>query len=73
MIIQLKNREYGKVKCKGEYIYGDTDSVFFTFNLKELDGTPIIGKKALEITIELAQQGWSISNKIFKKPHDLRV
>ena len=27
---------YGEVKVKGEYIYGDTDSVFFTFNLKDM-------------------------------------
>jgi DNA polymerase elongation subunit (family B) len=62
---------YGKVNCCGEYIYGDTDSVFFTFNLKELDGTKIVGKKALEITIELAQQAGSLATKFLKKPHDL--
>ena len=27
---------YGVVRTKSEYIYGDTDSVFFTFNLEEL-------------------------------------
>tara|TARA_Y100000389_G_scaffold39423_1_gene33844 strand:- start:3537 stop:7310 length:3774 start_codon:yes stop_codon:yes gene_type:complete len=63
--------KYGKVLCKGEYIYGDTDSVFFTFNLKELDGTPIIGKKALEITIELAQRAGALATKFLKNPHDL--
>ena len=61
---------YGKVKTKAEYIYGDTDSVFYTFNLEELDGTPIRGKKALEITIELAQQVGDISAKFLKSPHD---
>ena len=63
--------KYGKVRCNGEYIYGDTDSVFFTFNLKELDGTLIIGKKALEITIELAQHAGALATKFLKKPHDL--
>jgi DNA polymerase elongation subunit (family B) len=62
---------YGKVKTKAEYIYGDTDSVFFTFNLEELDGTPIRGKKALEITIELAQQAGHLASGFLKGPHDL--
>jgi DNA polymerase elongation subunit (family B) len=61
---------YGKVKTRAEYIYGDTDSVFYTFNLEDLDGTPIRGKKALEITIELAQQVGDISAKFLKSPHD---
>ena len=61
---------YGKVKTRAEYIYGDTDSVFYTFNLEEVDGTPIRGKKALEITIELAQQIGDISAKFLKSPHD---
>jgi DNA polymerase elongation subunit (family B) len=61
---------YGKVKTRAEYIYGDTDSVFYTFNLEDLDGNPIRGKKALEITIELAQQVGDISAKFLKTPHD---
>ena len=63
--------KYGKVHSKAEYIYGDTDSVFFTFNLHDLDGNPITGKKALEITIELAQQAGELATKPLKKPHDL--
>ena len=50
-----ETENHGKVKSNAEYIYGDTDSVFFTFNLKDYEtGEPITGKKALEITIELA-------------------
>lgn len=63
-------KNHGKVRTKAEYIYGDTDSVFYTFNLEELDGIPIRGKKALEITIELAQQLGDISAKFLKSPHD---
>ena len=66
-----ETKKYGKVKSKAEYIYGDTDSVFFTFNLEELDGTPIRGKKALEITIELAQEAGELATKFLKGPHDL--
>jgi DNA polymerase elongation subunit (family B) len=63
-------KNYGKVKTNAEYIYGDTDSVFYTFNLQDLDGNPIRGKKALEITIELAQQVGDVSAKFLKTPHD---
>ena len=66
-IVNTKN--YGKVRTNSEYIYGDTDSVFFTFNLKELDGTKIIGKKALEITIELAIQAGELATMFLKAPH----
>lgn len=62
--------KYGQVRTKAEYIYGDTDSVFYTFNLEEIDGTPIRGKKALEITIELAQQAGEIAADFLKGPHD---
>jgi len=60
---------FGKVKCNAEYIYGDTDSVFATFNLKEIDGTKIIGKKALEITIELAIEACDLASRFLKLPH----
>ena len=62
---------HGPVKTNAEYIYGDTDSVFFTFNLTTVDGEPIRGKKALEITIELAQEAGHLASKFLKGPHDL--
>lgn len=67
----METTDYGKVITNAEYVYGDTDSVFFKFNLKELDGTPIIGQKALEITIELAQQIEETATKFLKGPHKL--
>ena len=51
-----------------EYIYGDTDSVFFTFNLKDEHGEPVRGKKALEVTIELAKEAGELATKFLKKP-----
>jgi DNA polymerase elongation subunit (family B) len=63
---------YGNVLTKAEYIYGDTDSIFFTFNLMTADGKEKIrGKKALEITIELAQQAGHLASSFLKQPHDL--
>ena len=63
--------KYGKIVSKAEYIYGDTDSVFFTFNLQTTDGNEIRGKKALEITIELAQEAGELASAFLKGPHDL--
>jgi DNA polymerase elongation subunit (family B) len=64
-------KHHGPVLTKAEYIYGDTDSVFFTFNLQTLEGIPIRGKEALEITIELAQEAGHLASGFLKGPHDL--
>ena len=66
-----ETEKYGPVLTKAEYIYGDTDSVFFTFNLATPEGEPIRGAKALEITIELAQQAGHLASTFLKAPHDL--
>ena len=63
-------KNHGNVVTNAEYIYGDTDSVFYTFNLETLEGTPIRGKQALEITIELAQEAGEIAARFLKEPHD---
>ena len=62
---------HGQVLSKAEYIYGDTDSIFFTFHLEELNGSKIQGKKALDITIELAQEAGKLATQFLKAPHDL--
>ena len=68
---KVLDTKLGKVRTKSEYIYGDTDSVFFTFNLEDLDGNRIVGKEALKITIELAIRAGEIATKFLKPPHDL--
>ena len=67
----MESSKYGTVKSNAKYIYGDTDSVFFCFYFTELDGTPIKGFKALDLTIELAQEVGEVATKFLKKPHDL--
>jgi len=55
----------------GNIIVHNTDSVFFTFNLQTPEGEQIRGKKALEITIELAQEAGHLASSFLKQPHDL--
>jgi DNA polymerase delta subunit 1 len=63
---------HGPVKCDAEYVYGDTDSVFFTFNLKNsTTNEKIIGKPALEMTIEIAQDVAALCSQFLKPPMDL--
>ena len=63
---------FGTVRTRSEYIYGDTDSVFFTFNLEEpLSGEAIIGKMALKMTIELAKEAGELATSCLGRPHDL--
>ena len=52
-------------------IVKNTDSCFFTFNLTDLEGNKIRGKRALKITIELAQEAGALATKMLKHPHDL--
>ena len=69
--LTVETKNHGNVVTNAEYIYGDTDSVFFTFNLKDEKGVPIRGQKALEITIDLAKEAGELATKFLKDPHDL--
>ena len=63
--------KYGLINTKAEYVYGDTDSVFFTFNLQDKEtGDKIIGPKALELSIEIAKEACHNVSKFLKQPHD---
>ena len=64
--------ETGNFNTGYPLIVKNTDSVFFTFNLEDLDGKKITGKKALELTIKLGQEaGKTFTQKHLKYPHDL--
>lgn len=65
-VVTLKNGN--QVRTRAEYIYGDTDSVFYTFNLEDLDGSKITGQKALEITIELSFEVEKVCSMFLKPP-----
>jgi len=62
----------GLVRTKAEYVYGDTDSVFFTLNLEDpVTGEKIRGQKALETTIEIAQDVAALCTQWLKLPMEL--
>ena len=62
----------GPVQCRAEYVYGDTDSVFFTFNLENPNtNEKIRGKPALEATIEIAQDVAKLCTSFLKPPMEL--
>lgn len=55
----------------GSMIVHNTDSVFFKFNLRDIEERKILNKQALIYTIELAQQAGALATKFLKPPHDL--
>jgi DNA polymerase elongation subunit (family B) len=55
----------------GNIIVHNTDSVFFKFNLTDKEtGEKIVGEKALELSIEIAQEACHNVSKVLKQPHD---
>ena len=70
--IEVKVNDGTILIVKAECVYGDTDSVFFKFNLRDLNtGERIINKRALIYTIELAKEAGKLATKFLKQPHDL--
>lgn len=60
---------HGPMRCRAEYIYGDTDSVFYTLNLEHPEtGEKIRGKKALEGTIEISKDIEVVCSNYLKAP-----
>ena len=72
LVYESKNPEFGRVLCSAEYVYGDTDSVFFTFRLKDpVTREPIRGPKELALTIEIAQDVAKLCTQWLKPPMEL--
>ena len=63
--------EDGTFNCGFPLIIKNTDSVFMSFKLTDLEGNKIVGKDALKYTIELGKQVGKLATKFLKGPHDL--
>ena len=58
-------------RCDATYVYGDTDSVFINFRVRDpVTGKPIKGRDALPIVKELAIEAGKLCTSSLKAPHD---
>jgi DNA polymerase elongation subunit (family B) len=58
-------------RCSAEITYGDTDSLFVNFNVRDPEtGLPLSGNKAIEATMELTEEAGKFVTRALKPPHD---
>ncbi len=68
--VNIKTK-YGLINTTAEYVYGDTDSVFFKFQLLDAKTKEkVTGIKSVELSIEIAQSACNTVSKFLKPPHD---
>jgi DNA polymerase elongation subunit (family B) len=60
----------GRTDCCAEIVYGDTDSLFVSFNPRGPDGKRLEGREALVRTIQLTEQAGKFVSQTLKAPHD---
>ena len=58
-------------KCVSNVMYGDTDSLFIEFALKQQEGSPVLSKRdARQAVIDLTAEAGHLVTKALKPPHD---
>ena len=57
-------------RCSAEIVYGDTDSIFVSFNPKGPDGKRLAGREAIVATQELTEEAGKFITATLKAPHD---
>ena len=58
-------------RCSAITVYGDTDSLFINFNVRNPETKELlIGKEAIEATIALTEESGKFVTRALKKPHD---
>lgn len=61
----------GRADCGGKTVYGDTDSLFFMFNVKDpATGKLLEGRAAVQATIDITEEAGKLVSKFLKPPHD---
>jgi len=58
-------------RCSAVTVYGDTDSLFINFNVRNPETKELLlGKEAIEATINLTEEAGKFVTRALKKPHD---
>jgi len=70
---EVIERFYGPGKhptCVANVMYGDTDSLFIEFAVKDASGTPLTGREARQAVIDLTAEAGKLVSKALAPPHD---
>jgi DNA polymerase elongation subunit (family B) len=58
-------------RCCARVVYGDTDSLFVDFGVKDAEtGLPLVGTKAVEATMHITEEAGKFVSSALKPPHD---
>jgi DNA polymerase elongation subunit (family B) len=70
-IEQFYGPEAGRPDCSAETVYGDTDSLFINFNVRDpTTGAPLEGREAIVATQRLTEEAGKMVTTCLKAPHD---
>jgi len=63
--------EAGRADCSAETVYGDTDSLFVSFNVRNpATGAELQGREAIVATMALTEEAGKLVTTCLKPPHD---
>lgn len=58
-------------RCSARVVYGDTDSLFVDFGVKDPEtGLPLMGTQAVEATMHITEEAGKFVSSALKPPHD---